>query len=92
MITRRGVVHLAAAFLAALLPGVARANVAEREGADVRFEIYKDSRGRFRWRLKAANNRVIASASEGYVAKADCRNAIEFVRREAAAAILQDLT
>ena len=93
MITRRGVFHsAAAAFLGALLPGVARANVAERDSADIRFEIEKDSRGRFRWHLVAANNKVIATSGQGHVAKADCKAGIELVRREAAAAVLKDLT
>ena len=90
MITRRGVLELAAVFLGTLLPGVARADVAERESAEIRFEVYKDSRGRFRWQLLAANNKVIATSGQGYVAKADCKAGIELVQREAAAAIVQD--
>ena len=90
MITRRGVMQFAAALMATLLPGAARADVIERESADIRFEVYPDSRGKFRWRLMSANNKVIATSSQGYVAKADCKSAIEFVKREAAAAIVQE--
>lgn len=45
-----------------------------------KFEIYKDKRGEFRFRLKASNGQVIL-ASEGYKAKASCRNGIESVRK-----------
>jgi uncharacterized protein YegP (UPF0339 family) len=92
MITRRGVLEFAAALLGTLLPGVARADVAERESAEIRFEVLKDSRGRFHWQLVAANNKVIATSGQRYVAKADCKAGIELVRREAAAAVLKDLT
>ncbi|MGD8865397.1 MAG: DUF1508 domain-containing protein, partial [Anaerolineales bacterium] len=34
-----------------------------------KFEIYKDKKGQFRWRLLANNNQIIASG-EGYSSKA----------------------
>lgn len=37
-----------------------------------RGEIYKDKRGEFRWRVRAANGRIVADSSEGYVNRADC--------------------
>ncbi|MDD5945459.1 MAG: YegP family protein [Clostridia bacterium] len=45
-----------------------------------KFEIYKDKAGEFRFRLKAKNGQIIAT-SEGYKAKASCKNGIESVRR-----------
>ncbi len=45
-----------------------------------KFEIYKDKRGEFRFRLKAANGQAIL-ASEGYAAKTGCTNGIESVRK-----------
>ncbi|MEW5915485.1 MAG: YegP family protein [Gemmatimonadota bacterium] len=54
--------------------------------------MYKDGRGRFRWRLKAANNQTIATAGQGYTTKAGCRNAIEVVQRVAASAPIADDT
>ena len=45
-----------------------------------KFEIYKDKRGEFRFRLKARNGQTIL-ASEGYSAKAGCNNGIESVRK-----------
>ncbi len=48
-----------------------------------KFEIYADKKGEIRFRLKATNGQVIA-ASEGYTAKASCKNGIESVRKNAA--------
>lgn len=57
-----------------------------REGWEVRrhpkFEMYQDKAGQFRFRLKAANGKVIA-VSEGYVSKAACENGIDSVRNNA---------
>ncbi len=47
-----------------------------------KFELYLDKAGEFRFRLKARNGEVIA-ASEGYKAKASCKNGIESVRKNA---------
>ena len=47
-----------------------------------KFELYTDKAGEFRFRLKAKNGEPIA-ASEGYVAKAGCKNGIESVRKNA---------
>jgi uncharacterized protein YegP (UPF0339 family) len=44
------------------------------------FVIYRDVRGEFRWRLFAANNRIIADSGEGYVNKLDCQNGISLVQ------------
>jgi uncharacterized protein YegP (UPF0339 family) len=32
-----------------------------------KFEIYKDTKGEFRWRLKSANGQTIATGGEGCV-------------------------
>lgn len=45
-----------------------------------KFEIYKDKAGEFRFRLKAGNGENILS-SEGYKAKASCKNGIESVQK-----------
>ncbi|TGV02810.1 YegP family protein [Flavivirga rizhaonensis] len=45
-----------------------------------KFEIYKDKRGEFRFRLKAGNGQSIL-ASEGYAAKSGCNNGIESVKK-----------
>jgi len=48
-----------------------------------KFEMYEDKAGEFRFRLKARNGEVIA-VSEGYKAKASCKNGIESVVKNAA--------
>ncbi|MGD2132949.1 MAG: YegP family protein [Maricaulaceae bacterium] len=47
-----------------------------------KFEVYKDKRGEFRFRLKATNGQIIL-ASEGYKTKASCTNGIASVRKNA---------
>jgi uncharacterized protein YegP (UPF0339 family) len=36
----------------------------------LRFEIFRDERAAFRWRLKGVNGRIIADSAEGYKTKA----------------------
>ncbi|HDS03550.1 MAG TPA: DUF1508 domain-containing protein [Firmicutes bacterium] len=47
-----------------------------------KFEMYKDKRGEFRFRLKATNGQIIA-VSEGYTSKTSCLAGIESVRKNA---------
>jgi uncharacterized protein YegP (UPF0339 family) len=56
-----------------------------------KFEIYKDKKGEFRWRLRADNNQVIATG-EGYSSKASCKNGIESVKKNAGKAKIEDLS
>lgn len=48
-----------------------------------KFELYKDKGGEFRFRLKAGNGEVIATASEGYTTKAGALKGIESIRNNA---------
>ena len=50
-----------------------------------KFEVYKDKKGEYRFRLKAANGQVIATG-EGYSSKDGCMNGIESVKKNAPAA------
>ena len=56
-----------------------------------KFEVYKDKRDEFRWRLRADNNQVIA-VGEGYTTKAACMNGIESVQKNAPEAAIDDQT
>ena len=47
-----------------------------------KFELYKDKRGEFRFRLKASNGQIIL-ASEGYKAKSSANNGIQSVMKNA---------
>lgn len=46
------------------------------------FFVYKDSKGEYRWRFYAPNNRIMANSGEGYKNKADCISAINTICRE----------
>lgn len=50
-----------------------------------KFEIYKDKKGEFRFRLKAGNQQIIA-VSEGYKTLASCKNGIASVGKNASKA------
>ena len=50
--------------------------------AEPKFELYTDSAGKFRWRLKAPNGEVIA-VGEAYESKAGCKNGIASVKTNA---------
>ena len=54
-----------------------------------KFEIYLDKKGEYRFRLKARNGEPIA-ASEGYTAKAGCKNGIESVCKNVVDAAVVD--
>ena len=47
-----------------------------------KYEMYVDTAGEYRFRLKARNGEIIAT-SEGYKAKASCINGIESVKKNA---------
>jgi uncharacterized protein YegP (UPF0339 family) len=46
------------------------------------FEWYKDKKGKYRFRLRAANGEIIA-VSEAYGSKEGCVNGIESVKKNA---------
>ncbi|WP_194834866.1 YegP family protein [Nocardia sp. XZ_19_369] len=56
-----------------------------------KFEIYQDKADKYRFRLKAANGEVIA-VGEAYESKAACKNGIESIKKNAAAAEIVDQT
>ncbi len=55
-----------------------------------KFELYKDTAGEYRFRLKAGNGEVIA-ISEAYSSKASAQNGIESVRKNAADATVVEV-
>lgn len=44
------------------------------------YYIYKDTKGEWRWYLRAANSKKIADSGEGYQNKQDCLAGIELVK------------
>lgn len=57
----------------------------------MRFELYRDAPGHWRWRLRAQNGNVLADSSEGYARREDCEHGIALVRQSAAAPVV-DMT
>ena len=55
-----------------------------------RFELYKDVKAEYRWRLVATNGQTIATAGEGYKAKASAVAGIDSVKKNAAAALVEE--
>ena len=56
------------------------------------FEIYKDEKDEFRWRLQDDNNKIIADSSEGYTRKDSVMDAIPNVKDAVARATINDRT
>ncbi|NLV04875.1 DUF1508 domain-containing protein [Haloarcula rubripromontorii] len=48
--------------------------------SDATFELFEDSAGEFRWRLRHDNGNIIADSGEGYASKSNVRRALESVR------------
>lgn len=46
----------------------------------MKFELYQDRGGEYRWRLKHSNGNILATSSEGYKAKASAMRCIENVQ------------
>jgi uncharacterized protein YegP (UPF0339 family) len=52
----------------------------------MKFVIYADSGGKYRWRLVASNGQTVPSSGESFSSKARARRAAENVREGAGAA------
>jgi uncharacterized protein YegP (UPF0339 family) len=48
-----------------------------------KFEVYADSAGKYRWRLKAGNGEIVASAGEAFASKQNAERAAENVKENA---------
>jgi len=56
-----------------------------------KFEVYKDKKGEFRFRLKATNGETIATG-ESYPDKAACKKGIAAIKKAAPIAEIEDTT
>jgi uncharacterized protein YegP (UPF0339 family) len=56
----------------------------------VKFEIYADSSGKYRWRLIARNGQTVASSGEAFDSKSNARRAAENIRDNAGSADIDD--
>jgi uncharacterized protein len=55
-----------------------------------KFELYKDTKEEFRWRLVAPNGQSIANGGEGYKSKESAKAGIESVKKNAPAAVVEE--
>lgn len=62
------------------------ADYSTEERSTVMFELYKDAKGEWRWRLVANNRKLIADSGEGYRRRHECHNAVERVKKLCAVA------
>lgn len=53
------------------------------------FVVYTDQSNQWRWRLLAANNRIIGDSGEGYHNQSDCENMVEWIKKNAPTAQVQ---
>ncbi|MDG3004471.1 YegP family protein [Paludisphaera mucosa] len=56
----------------------------------MKFVLYRDKRGEYRWRLVASNGKIIATSSEGYKDKRDCQAMIDAIRKNGSATMVVD--
>lgn len=55
----------------------------------MKFEIYKDEKEEWRWRLLAGNAKTIAESGEGYKRKCDALHAIHLVMQSEDAEVME---
>ncbi|MBX9882406.1 MAG: DUF1508 domain-containing protein [Sphingomonas sp.] len=55
----------------------------------MKFELYTDKAGEWRWRLKHSNGNILATTSEGYASKASALKCIENVKNSGAAEVVE---
>jgi uncharacterized protein len=55
----------------------------------MKYVLYKDTQGQWRWYLEAANGKKIANSGEGYYNKQDCLHAIDLVKGSASAPVVE---
>lgn len=54
---------------------------AGKMGRQPKFEVYEVKKGKYRWRLKAANGQVIAMSEESFASESNAREAVETLQR-----------
>jgi len=55
----------------------AQLSAAQAGEGKLTFEIYLDASKEYRWRLKRADDKLLATAGQGFSAKADCRKSMD---------------
>lgn len=60
------------------------------EGGSMKFVIYADSSGKYRWRLVSGNGQTVGSSGESFDSRANARRAAENVRDSAGSAQVEE--
>ena len=58
--------------------------------SEIRTHVYKDSKGEYRHRTLAANNRIVGASSEGYKNKQSALKSIESLKKNVADAVVDE--
>lgn len=56
----------------------------------MKYHVYQDTGGKWRWRLKAANGQIVADSGQGYTSKQACKEGIDIVKGSADADVVDD--
>jgi len=59
---------------------------------ELRFSVYKDADGQYRWKLTGKNNRIVADSGEGYHNEADALSGVILVMSATAETAVVDRT
>jgi uncharacterized protein YegP (UPF0339 family) len=59
------------------------------EAWKLRFDVYKDDKGEWRWTLKSRNGRITGDSGEGYKNKQDCIHGVNLIKEYAGKANVQ---
>ena len=54
------------------------------------FELYRDKKDEWRWRLVAENGKIVADSAEGYKNKSDCVHEIYKIKEAARASGIRE--
>lgn len=54
------------------------------------YFVRRDAANQWRWRLRAANHRIIAESGEAYLNRADCLAAINLVKSSGATPVIEE--
>jgi uncharacterized protein YegP (UPF0339 family) len=54
-----------------------------------KFEIYEDTAGNYRWRLKSSNGQKVATSGEAFDSKSNAKRAAENVKANAGGAEIE---
>ncbi len=57
----------------------------------MKFEIYADAGGNYRWRLVSSNGQIVASSGEAFASKSNAQRAAENVRDNAGKATIVEV-